>query len=223
MQISAFLELLYSAPGRSESVRATVRRSFDEEQLREILSTQHEYHVPEIPAEEGPWEAPPSRIEATTRIWAARPHLVRWETYLVADGRQAGFEVGVKDGAVFWLRSENGELHTNQRKPTATSFTTPEETLLEPRSLLGVFEFEVGGKTSRLGRSGIQAHATLASGGSSQEFAPATDELNLVVDRERGVLLEVSALAAGHEIARCTIIEIAFDESIPVETFRLES
>jgi hypothetical protein len=44
--------------------------------------------------------------------------------------------------------------------------------------------------------------------------ASAIDEVQLVVDRERGVVLRISELAAGDEIARTEIVELAFDEPV---------
>jgi hypothetical protein len=78
-------------------------------------------------------------------------------------------------------------------------------------------------QTSHLERRAVQVHANLMPGKSSHDFAPATDGPDLVVDEDRGVLLELSALAVGHKIAHCEIVEITFDQSIPVETFRLDS
>jgi hypothetical protein len=47
-----------------------------------------------------------------------------------------------------------------------------------------------------------------------------SDELNLLVDQERGVLPRPAVIVAGEEISSSEIVEIAFDEPIAADLFR---
>ena len=68
-------------------MRATVTRWTDERRLRELLRARSESRdPPAIPPEEGSFGEPPDRVEGTTRIWRARPDLVRWEKQVWAGG-----------------------------------------------------------------------------------------------------------------------------------------
>jgi hypothetical protein len=159
----------------------------------------------------------------TTRLWRVQPDRLRWESEYDADGAHSGREVGVKHGDVYWSESEIGEVRnatSNENAPHTSRTSRLEERLLDPAPLLGSFRLEPGEETSCLGRSAIFVHATVKPGQWSNDFHPAIDELELVVDCERGVLLGMSEIAAGDEIARSEIVEIAFDEPVADDLLR---
>jgi hypothetical protein len=221
VELSELLELLYSARSRSQTVRARIRRWSDEERALGLMRARGWYRdPPPIPSEEGSWGEPPSRIEATTKLWAAGASWLRWETDLVVDGNQAGSSVGVKEGELFWQRWDDQEVQSNEHREVGGTMTTPEERLLDPAPLLGAFYLELGGETLWLDRRTIRVQATARPGGQANDFGPLTERLDLLVDRERGVLLKVSTFADGTEISRIEIEEIAFDEPLSGELFR---
>jgi hypothetical protein len=221
MERADLLELLYSASDRSQMVRATVTRWSDDARLRELLRARGEYRdPPPIPPEEGSWGEPPTRIEVTTKIWTARPDRLRWESEYVADGSLSSKELGVKDGDLYWVQSEIGGFQSNESAPHGSTTSRLEERLLDPAPLLGSFRVEAGKETSCLGRAAIRVRAIPRPGQWSHDFSRVLDELELVVDRERGVLLRVSERATGDEIARSEIVELAFDEPVAAELFR---
>jgi hypothetical protein len=223
MEATDVLEVLYSASERSRTVRATVRRWSDDARLREILRARGEYRdPPAIPPEEGSWGEPPNRIEVTTRLWTAQPNRLRWESEYVADGSLSGKELGVKEGEVYWVQHKIGEIddvQSNEEAPYGSTTSRLEERLLDPAPLLGGFRVEPREDTTCLGRAAILVRAVPRPSQWSTDFVRAIDELELVVDRERGVLLRISELAAGDEIARSEIIELAFDEPVVADLF----
>jgi hypothetical protein len=221
VELAALLELLYSARDRSRTVQATVRRRSDERVLREAMRRRGLYRdPPAIPREEGAWGSPPDRFEATTRLWAARPDRLRWETEAVVDGEPVGREVGVKQGATFWTSDPLGGVQTNEGQEWERATTAPEEPLLDPALLLGAFRFEPGEDATAVGRPAVHVRVRRRPGNHAHVFGPMADELELVVDRERGLLLRVSALLDGNEVARHEVVELALDERVDPELFR---
>jgi hypothetical protein len=97
LELPALLELLYSATDRSRTVSATVNRVTDQARELDLLKARGLYRdPPQIPPEEGSWDqSSKGIIEATTRLWAARPHRLRWETTFTVDrtDRAGGVEV----------------------------------------------------------------------------------------------------------------------------------
>ena len=221
MELPSLLELLYSASDRSRTVRATVRRRNRQAREVELLRARgFMRELPPIPPEEGSWGQPPEVIETTTHVWAARPYGLRWESTFTGDGVSWRTSVGVKEGELFWQRfGENDEVHTNEGREGHGTMTTDEERLLDPSSLLGVYRFEITGETTRLGRPAVEVRARRRLGAHAHEFGPLSDELALVVDIERGVLLRVAVVVEGEELSFSEIEEIVFDEHISSELF----
>jgi hypothetical protein len=221
MELAALLELLYTARDRSRTVQATVRRHSDEALLREALRKRGMYQdPPPIPPEEGEWGNAPDRIETITRLWAARPDWLRWETELVVDGEAAGRDVGVKQGEVFWTLDPLGGVHTNEGERGRHRRTASAEPLLDPAPLLGAFRFEPGDEVTAVGRAGVRVRARPRTGGHAHELGHFADALELVVDRDRGLLLDVSERLDGSEITRHEMLELTLDEPIDPALFR---
>jgi outer membrane lipoprotein-sorting protein len=220
MELGTLLELLYSARDRSQTVRAIIRRVHRQARELELLRARGLYRdPPPIPAEEGSWGAPSNVIETTTRVWAARPHWFRWESTF-GGGIAERTSIGVKEGELFWQTFGDGEVHTNEQRPMGGTMTTDEERLLDPSALLGIYRFETGSPTVLLGRPSIEVTARRRVGVHGHEFGPLSDELELVVDEERGVLLRLAVIVEGEEISLSEVVEVAFDEPISAELFR---
>jgi hypothetical protein len=221
VELATLLELLYSAVERRRTVCATVHRWRDHAREIEVLRSRGLYRdPPPIPPEEGSWGKPARVIDSTTRVWAASPYWLRWQTEFVHDGVSYRESVGFKEGELFWQQFSNGSVHSNERDERRGSMSTTEERLLDPAPLLGEYRFDITGQTTMLGRAAVAVQARRRPGSRSHDFGPLADRLSLVVDRERGVLLRVAVTVEGHEIAVDEITEIVFDEPIPPETFR---
>jgi hypothetical protein len=221
MELAALLELLYSAIDRSRTVNATVHRRNHQARELDLLRARGRYREPPpIPPEEGSWGEPSEVIETTTRVWAARPYWFRWESTFTSDGMDKRTSVGVKEGELFWHRFADGEVHTNEGREMSGTMTTDEERLLDPSALLGVYRFETRAPTTLLGRPGLEVTAQRRLGTHQHDFGLLDDELALVVDEERGVLLRAAVVVEGEEVSFSEIVEIAFDELIQPELFR---
>src|SRR5436190_7726206 len=222
MELPALLELLYSATDRSRTVCATVHRVNDQARELDLLKARGLYRdPPQIPPEEGWWDQP-SRvrvIEATTRLWAARPHRLRWETTFTKDGMNERTSVGVKDHELYWQRLGDGQVDTNEGRAAESTMTTAEELLLDPSPLLGTYMFEIRGSTSLLDREGCSVAASRRYGAHTHAFGPLSDELALVVDEQRGVLLRAAVAVDGEELSYSEMREIAFDEDVARDLF----
>jgi hypothetical protein len=221
MELPALLELLYSATDRSRTVRATVHRLTDQARELDLLKARGLYRdPPKIPPEEGSWhQSSRGIIEATTRLWAARPHRLRWETTFTVDGMDERTSVGVKDRELFWQHLGDGEIHTNEGREDKSTVTTAEELLLDPSALLGSYRFEVRGATSLLDRAGCSVAGSRRFGAHAHAFGHFSDELAFVVDEQRGVLLRVAAVVDGEELSHSEMLELAFDEDVAPDLF----
>jgi hypothetical protein len=221
MELAALLELLYSARDRSRTVSATVQRRYDQGREMELLRARGLYREPPpIPPEEGSWGNRPAPVlETTTRLWAAWPDRLRWETAFTRD-RIEGTSVGVKDGELFWERIGDGEIHTNEGRQPGSTMTTAEELLLDPSPLLGDYRFEIGGAIDRHNRSALEVRASRRPGTHPHGFGPLSEQLALVVDQDRGVLLRAAVVVDREELSSSDVVEITFDEPIPPEFFR---
>jgi hypothetical protein len=221
MELPALLELLYSAVDRSRTVCATVHRVTGRARELDLLKARGLYREPpEIPPEEGSWDnSSRGVIEATTRLWAARPHRLRWEATFTVDGMDEQTDVGVKDRDLFWHRLADGEMHTNEGHEEKSTMTTPDELLLDPSPLLGSYRFEIRGATSLLDRAGCSVAASRRVGVRAHAFGYFSDELAFVVDEQRGVLLRLAAVVDGEELSHSEMVEVAFDEDVAPDLF----
>jgi hypothetical protein len=213
------LELLYTAGERSRTVRATVHRWQDEARAIQLLRERGLYQeLPPIPPEEGTWPRMPDESTARTRIWIERPDKLGWESEHRFDGGSPERTVGVKDGGRFWVRDPEGQVNSNADRAFETSMSIPEEILFEPAPLLGALRFELNGEAQVRGRSAIRLRGSRRRGGPVTEAAellpPFADEWEGLVDRERGVLLYLGALAGGAVLSTAEVVDIGFDEPL---------
>ena len=91
--------------------------------------------------------------------------------------------------------------------------------------MLGHLDLELRGNTRVAGRGGIvvrAAHRQVDSPPFATWLLLGSDEIELVVDREIGILLRVTALLAGRPFHVSEIVDVAFDETFPDETFRID-
>jgi hypothetical protein len=211
MDLAPFLELLYSARDRSRTVHATIHRRSHPARELELLRARGLYRdPPAIPKEEGAVGGPPPTIvETTTQLWAARPDRLRWETVVRGYSPDELASVVVKEGEVFWERSGDGDMHTNENREQRRTMTTDSERLVDPSPLLGVYRFELGPPTTWQGRRAVEVTASRRSGSHPNEFGPLGDHLALVVDEERGVLLRAAVVVEVEELSNTEIADRA--------------
>jgi hypothetical protein len=97
-----------------------------------------------------------------------------------------------------------------------------EQPFLDPSFLLSTHILHVEGSTTHAGREAIRVKAIPRK--SKETLAPEpfwveADEYELLVDKERGILLRYSAKLDGHEYAADAAESVVFDELIPESVF----
>jgi hypothetical protein len=153
-------------------------------------------------------------------LWAAHPYWFRWETTFTGDVEGEWTSIGVKERELFWSRFGDGEVHTNDGRDSRGMMTIDEGRLLDPSPLLGMYTFEVGGATTFLDRAAWAVVASRRFAAQTHAFGLPSDQLSLVVDDERGILLRVSVVVDEEEISHARVTEVVFDEPIPPDRFR---
>lgn len=155
------------------------------------------------------------------RLWLAPPDRARSEH---------------QDGGQTTVRIVN-RMSWVERTPAGTgSGLEPEsgrrrllhETLLAPAPILQEVELEATGRVRALGREAILVRAWPTSPHWAGRFAVrdlgvGADELELLVDVERGVILSAEARHQGAPFVVLALREIAFGESFPESTFSLDT
>jgi hypothetical protein len=200
-ELRELLELLYLARTRWRSVRLTMEDWTH-------LDRQQDAYERSLGV---PGTSPPhsyGAIESTTRTWIHDSGAFRQE--------RPGMTL-IHDGAQTWLQTpESGviEHETQAMRPLG-------EELLDPAAFLPGFDLRLAGDTEAAGRPAIAVSASPRPRGVApvELFPYGADDLSLVVDRERGVILRFEARGLGEPIRRLEVTELAFDEPLPDELF----
>jgi outer membrane lipoprotein-sorting protein len=154
----------------------------------------------------------PETLEAEIRFWGD------------AEGRfreERDSYVSVSDTAHVWSWSpELGAVVHEQRGPMET---TAHE-LLQPIGIVPAAAFEVLGEGTVAGRPTTRVRATPRSVPAAlHALGIGADEIELAVDRERGVLLRTEARFEGETFRVVEAASIAFDEQLPADVFVFEA
>ena len=220
-------ELVHGGADSFRTVRATIRvwHDLEKEQIafeREIEEEQAEGEgsgaIMMFAIGDPGGEPPPTEREETVRLWLERPGKRREE----ADGPEQ--RVSVTDGVKSWIyMPEFGALEQDVDPDTEEGEI---DALFHPEWLLPAVELEIVGRASVASRDGVRLRATRRRP-PPRDFDldalwPGADEYDLVLDRERGILLRVEAMIEGAPFARSEVLEVAFDESFGPEVFRFQ-
>jgi hypothetical protein len=97
--------------------------------------------------------------------------------------------------------------------------------LLDPAFLLASHHLLLMSDTVHAGREAVQVQA-LYRKGKSRSYEPmfwsTADEYELLIDKERGILLRYAAKLAGEEFAVASVDQVIFDEPIPERIFSFD-
>lgn len=173
------------------------------------------------------------------RVWLQKPSRWRFEQEFEHEvGRHVS--ISIIDGDRWWSwwspDPTSGELYTNvvpqqgryrkSKIPSSDNRTSIEHKInevpsLDPSFLLAGYDLQLVGSTVHAGREVIQVKAVPRKGkeGVQESFWIEADEFELLVDKERGILLHYSAKLDGYEYAVVSAESIAFDEPIPEGIF----
>jgi hypothetical protein len=232
----ALLVLLNSAAESFQTVHVTYRVWRHEQRLQEAFGAHVEAQkrrggVVFAAAPHG--GAPgPAETKETICIWRAGQQ-VRQEHH----GGWRDGAYGVIDGPQWWswseqMRAMSGHGDTNFGGYIDRGF----EVMLNPAPLVGWLDLAVAGNSRFAGRATVTAHAATRLGGPRGVKVPSdwrmfrtlgalgvgADSYHLEVDRERGVLLAVTAVRDGQPFSKITTLAVRFDEPIPAETFQFK-
>ena len=226
-ELGELLELIYGAGDRWRTVRLTLREwqhpgriAAAIERLNREQASGGARQVMLFGAAGGP---EPEEIEHVVRVWLDGDR-AREER----EGPYAFPALGVRDGERWWMYSPEHGASTNDGDPNHASGVGEQAiTLLEPAHVLGALRLEPVGEIDAAGRPALLVRA--AARGRDREAAFALHRLGfganayeLVFDRERGVLLRTTGLLDEVPLTSTEVLEIAFDEEFPPETFRFE-
>jgi hypothetical protein len=229
-RLGDILELIYRATRRSKTVRATLREWWNEERLRaalidEVPQEETARFPPEedIPSPEGGWRDRVRIVEKRTELWAQLPARMRWESEVVFDGQHTLASRGAKDGKHWWMTSPEGRIESNAGRTGRSLLSAGFEHLFDPARLLGSLELELGEHTRWHGRETIRLRGVPRPGVSPdaalQELGWPSDDYELLLDLDRGVLLRSSSRIGEDEVKLHEVLDIAFDEDFPEDTF----
>jgi len=158
--------------------------------------------------------------EGLWRIWFERPDRFRTER----DDPLRGPELGISDGERWWMYAREYGPDSNEADPAVGSGIGDEaELLLDPSPLLAPLRFEALAQEEIAGREAIRLHGSPRPGRhhsfALMRLGHGVSEIELAVDRERGILLRQALLLDERPYQVTELVEVAFDESFPAETF----
>jgi outer membrane lipoprotein-sorting protein len=165
----------------------------------------------------------PEESERRWRLWMEGANRVRAE-FALGHGDMV---TAVVDGSTWWSWSRAMGAQTNEGREDSETGVGPGIALVRPAALLPAVDFEVRGRATKLGRSAYAVRAIPSPSNDVEELdlphalGSGADEYELLVDAERGVLLRTEARLRGRPFLILEMDDVAFDEEISADMFRL--
>lgn len=230
-ELGEVLELMHGAHGRFRTLRATIRewrhlprsdRAFERE-VKESGATAYGVAFLATGMDEAEEEeARPEVSESILRLWVEGRSRVREERES-RGAHRPGPKLAIKDGGIWWTYDPEYGAMSNVDEPEVGSGVGQEtEHLLDPSRLLSWADFTVLGRTTCAGREALRV---LTRPRTHEHLWPTpglplgADEHELLVDAERGILLRTATRMDGQDLQVVELLEVAFDETFPPETF----
>ncbi|MFC1464753.1 MAG: hypothetical protein ACFLMY_07890 [Candidatus Brachytrichaceae bacterium NZ_4S206] len=244
MKFPDLLELLYTAHKRFSSVHVAWRYWYRVGSLNEAVtrwSAQCPYGSVSMlkSAESSTRQGEEDEREMTIhwRIWFQKPTF--WRSEYQPEGRQDAI-LRIRDGQHWWLfdparnhavtnvRPSGGGFHIRESHESASAYAIRMEDvlndvpLLDPSFLLASHDLRVIGDDIHAGRQAIRVQAFFRTGkqvGCDPLFWSTADDYELLVDKERGILLRYAARLKGKAFAIASVEEVVYDLTIPQHVF----
>lgn len=222
-ELGELLELMHGARGRWRTARFVVSDSTDTAVSREA----HERIMERqgggggsvgqylIGFSDSAPPKPPDEIVATSRVW------VEGRKYRAETEQQGHASVTVCDGERLWYWSPGIGALVHDVGNSSSGW----EAILDPRELLAAGDLEPAGHREAAGRDALVVEGRVPAGQPFRPFdgvPPGATDFELLVDAERGVVLRSEARLDGRPFRVREVLEIAFDEPLPEETFVYE-
>jgi hypothetical protein len=163
--------------------------------------------------EAGPF---PRTLATTRRVWVRAPGHVRVE---VVYGRQL-VRIGVRDGSG-WLRWDRthgamrGDLSEYEDGQSMVAPPLLFPPLIEPARLLAALSFEPAGKSKRLGRDVLVAHAR------PRYTSSPAERLELEFDAEHGTIVRRTTLEGDEPVSETEAVAVRYGSPIEPNRFEL--
>ena len=217
VSLGEVLELVQAARHRFTAVEATVRQ-------------EHRVPPPNVGqpdraalsrADDEPGPEAPQLMATVSRLWVERPSRFRQEDG--PEGQATTSSVVVIDGDHWWRYYPGSGVSSNDGDPSS-GLVPSLAILLEPSELLSEVELSVVGPVTVAGRAGIEMTATpcplLRFPASSYSWLTrGADQLQLVIDAERGLLLRLVRMAGGQRLEAQEVLDVTYDQVLPRQLF----
>jgi len=225
-ELGDLLELVYGAGDRWRTARLTLREWQHTRRTREAIERLQERQsggggrmmMSYAVGGRGPPE--PEVVEHVVRTWLDGER-AREER----EGPYAFPTLGVRDGDRWWQYSEPYGASANEAEPGVQSgIGEAALALLDPAHVLGILRLEPAGEIVVAERPAILVRGAPRDrdGFYPHRLGFGAEAYELVIDRERGVLLRTTALLDGEPMSSTEVLELAFDEEFPPGTFVFE-
>ncbi|HJX49394.1 MAG TPA: hypothetical protein VJ375_16255 [Gaiellaceae bacterium] len=232
-ELGELLELLHGARGSFRTARGVLVHRYSSRLMQEAMKRDNARlsrrrggsgaTLMTFATSGGSTEEPPDLHEELIRFWYEPPGRLREET----ESAQQASRTTVLDGELWWTYSvdwgatSNAGLSEDEASRMGAGGGEAFRPLLDPSALAGVLEIE---------RVDVEADRLLVHArprDDLDEFHRHTqlrvlsgaDELELVVDRERGVVRRLAGYLDGGELSVTEFEELVFDEVFPEGTF----
>ena len=217
------LELLHSADEPKGTLRCVVRirretRGQEEAARRHAERSRGTASVAMVVATAEARSERPTHTESVYRLWFHGRQRVREEAD--DEGRT---RLGVRDGDTWWIWDDySGAITNDGDAHHQAGIGQQVEWLLDPGPLLAVLRFGSVRRATVGGRDAFVVRAVERAAGDRLVLITLPfgyDEYELAVDAERGVVLRAACLLDGREVTVFEMVELAFDEEFPADTF----
>jgi hypothetical protein len=244
MYLPDLLHLLHTAHRNFTTVQVAWRYRYQVEALNELqerwAAQRGSTSVQPLRAKGTGGVQSPSERTMQWHIWWRRPDCWRDETELSGQGRNIRVICpdrwsfySVADRKLFTNALPDGPQHQQRilrgRQPPGAGQIRPgveeavnEVPLLDPAFLLASHELEPGADVQYAEREALQVQAVAHQGKEAARdpfFWGGADDYELLVDKERGVLLRYAAKLRGQDMAVAAVERVVFEALIPDDVF----
>jgi hypothetical protein len=219
-ELGDLLELLHLARDRWTTVRVTIRawrhhqRTMGAwEAWQESSQGQSSTHFALVGDDDTP---EPETSGAIARLWIDGDR--------VREEREGDFPyLGIRVGRLWWHYDEMNGAISNKDNPEHGSGVGEEyRYLLDPSGISGGVRFEIDGHAKVAGRGGIRVRAFPRPTDHPHHelhLPHGADEHELVVDRERGVVLRLASRFRGEDFYVVEMLDVGFDATFEKDLF----
>lgn len=236
MELRNLLELLYTAHDRFSSIYLNWLYWYKVDIINMLLKKWSNRHTPgSVRVLEGRFlNNSPLINKISWRVWWQKPSCWRDEYEIIGHGRI----IRVIRGDKKWIfDSMRGVVYTNVAPLQGSGYAKKKDAhlqsiedmlneiaIISPSFLISSHELQIEDEIRYLDREAIRVHAIYIRGKTicqDKFFWSIADEYEIVVDKERGILLYYAAKFRDQKIAEASVKEVAFDESLSEELFSI--